>query len=674
MPSAQGIRAGKAFIELTLKDVGLAKGLAAAEAKLKGIGDSLVGIGKKIGAVGLAGAAAFVPMVKAAAQANDQFGKFESVFGPLTDEVARFAKELSDAMGRSEQSIIKFLATAQGMFVTFGFDQQAASNISKTLAQLTIDMAEFHDVSEEEVFEGLTKAMLGSARALKQYGVNLSEAAVDQQLLNEGLKPDLASEQQKVLARLAIVMRSTAKEQGEAVRSAKEFDSQFTRTKGIIQDTAVAIGRALLPSLGQIFGAINKNLAIAKDWVSENENLVRIVAAGTVAVTALGAATITLGIAFLGVSKALAGLRLGLGVVVGSFNALLGVIPALANPVVLLTVAVTALAVAIAVKLGAATKVFDFIKEKFGELSREVSVSIQAMGDALAQGDIAAAAKVLWTGLKLEWTKGIAFLNTAWVAFKATFLSIWTDAVYGLAQTFVRGIAGLQTAWIQLRDFFLDTWAVVTTGITTAWLKAQQVIAQGIIKLGGMLNSEFDVEGAIRELNTDFERKRTEVTGARDKGLQEREEARRRDLDAIEANKGAAIEGVEAERQRRQTELRENEVRGLEKLQQEMNQARDEWANAIRAAAAARKKAGEELGKDDALAKFQAQLAQAIEGVDVATKASPSTAAQFGGQRAEQIFGVQDNIAKRQLVVQERMLLEQERTRKAVENGGLAFI
>lgn len=673
MPSAQGIRSGKAFIELTLKDTGLAKGLAAAEAKLKGIGDSLVGIGKKIGAVGLAGAAAFVPMVKAAAEANDQFGKFESVFGPLTDEVAKFAKELSDAMGRSEQSIIKFLATAQGMFVTFGFDQQAAANISKTLAELTIDMAEFHDVSEEEVFEGLTKAMLGSARALKQYGVNLSEAAVDQQLLNEGLKPDLASEQQKVLARLAIVMRATAKEQGEAVRSAKEFDSQFSRTKGIIQDTAVAIGRALLPSLGQIFSAMNKNLAVARDWIKENENLVRLVASATVGIVSLSAATISLGVAFFGVSKALAALRGALGFGLKGLQILLTVIPALLSPIGLLTAAVAGLAVVISKDLGTSSRVFTFLKEQFGELGREVSLTVEAMGQALAEGDISAAAKVLWATLKFEWTKGIAFLNTEWLAWKTFFLRVWTEAVFNLAEIFLKGTAQLQDVWNNTTTVLSVGWSGMVGQFGRAWSKVAEEVKAETVKIKGLFDKSLDVKANVKKVREEFEKQRGESLDEQNKAIFDALVGNLAEKEKIADDRVKALEALESDRQTNLGTIGDQESKSLGKIQGELDQARRDWKKAVDAEAIERKKLANNLGADNALEDFKKQLAAADEGLEVAQKTAPSTPAQFGGQRAEQIFGVSDNVAKQQLAVQREQLVEQKKTRKAVEDAGLAF-
>ena len=44
---------------------------------------------------------------------------------------------------------------------------------------------------------------------MKKYGVIVSEAAVKQELLNQGIDPKTASDQQKVQARMNIIMAGT---------------------------------------------------------------------------------------------------------------------------------------------------------------------------------------------------------------------------------------------------------------------------------------------------------------------------------------------------------------------------------------------------------------------------------------------------------------------------------
>ena len=79
------------------------------------------------------------------------------------------------------------------------------------------------------------------------------------------------------------------------------------------------------------------------------------------------------------------------------------------------------------------------------------------------------AAKVLWTLLKLEWQRGIAFLESLWEGFKG----FWSDAVTGLAMFFVNAAAEIRIIWAELVGWMQKQWnAFKLSGFTetlTSW-------------------------------------------------------------------------------------------------------------------------------------------------------------------------------------------------------------
>jgi hypothetical protein len=71
-------------------------------------------------------------------------------------------------------------------------------------------------------------------------------------------------------------------------------------------------------------------------------------------------------------------------------------------------------------------------------------------GDALAAGDIALAGKILWLTLKMEWQRGVGFLQSKWLDFKGFFIGIFQSAVYSVAGLMTDAWAGLQTGWLSV--------------------------------------------------------------------------------------------------------------------------------------------------------------------------------------------------------------------------------
>ena len=104
--------------------------------------------------------------------------------------------------------------------------------MSKQITALATDLASFNNLADDDVLRDLHAALTGSGEVMKKYGVIVSEAAVKQELLNQGLDPKNATEQQKVMARLAIIMRGTTAAQGDAARSAGSFCKSSQGSEG----------------------------------------------------------------------------------------------------------------------------------------------------------------------------------------------------------------------------------------------------------------------------------------------------------------------------------------------------------------------------------------------------------------------------------------------------------
>ena len=96
------------------------------------------------------------------------------------------------------------------------------------------------------------------------------------------------------------------------------------------------------------------------------------------------------------------------------------------------------------------------------------------------KGDIAAAGNVLWQTIKLQWTKGVAFISKLWNKFKTFFLNIKRDIFYGLAYaaaktwelfdaTMIRSVNFLKKTWNGVSTFFTKLWAGIIGKAKTFW-------------------------------------------------------------------------------------------------------------------------------------------------------------------------------------------------------------
>ena len=253
--SSRDVQAGRAYVELGTRSK-IKKGLSRALGRLKAFSKAAV----KVGAVGVTAAAtaAFVNSISAASRLEETMNKFNVVFADNAKEVKSWGDGFAGEVGRGKEQIASFLAESQDLFVPLGFDQKSATEMSKTVTRLSVDLASFNNKADADVLNDMKAALTGSGEVMKKYGVILSEAAVKQELLNMGMDPKTATNQAKVQARLAIIMRGTASAQGDATRSSEAFANQMKRLKGNADDAFAAMGKLLLPIVTKVVSKINE--------------------------------------------------------------------------------------------------------------------------------------------------------------------------------------------------------------------------------------------------------------------------------------------------------------------------------------------------------------------------------------------------------------------------------
>ena len=216
----------------------------------------------------------------------------------------------------------------------------------------------------------------------------------------------------------------------------------------------------------------------------------------------------------------------------------------------------------------------------------EALAAWKGIGDALAAGDLALAAKILWLTLKMEWQKGVAFLEEHWIRFKEFFVSLAADAFYGTVSVMVDAWAGMQVAWVETTAFMSDAWTIFTGSLTKGWSTAQNFISKGVLKLMQLFDSELDVEGASQILDEELQKRNAAVDQQMNDQIGASDQQRQKRRSQIESDRQGAqsevSQAAEAERQARNQQNAED----LQASSDALSEARKEWEAAIAEAAA----------------------------------------------------------------------------------------
>ncbi|WP_428305841.1 hypothetical protein [Lacipirellula sp.] len=326
MASARALRFGKAVIELSLLTGDVEKNLKRVQQGIRDTGKAI----SSIGSTGLKFSAAIItPLLgaaKLAADAQEEMSKFKSVFGDQTTAANEFADALAGSIGRSAGDIRSGMNAFQGFFVGLGFANGEARELTEKMQSLSHDFAAFHNLTDEEAMERFISALSGSSEVLDKFGVNTRQAALEQELMERGIKKSwtAVTEQEKAIARLDVIMEAMTDQGavGAAVRESGSFANQLKKLQGQMKDMGIAIGSAVLPHVVEFIEKTNEVAANVGEWIEQNKTSfdTTLKVAGVLGVASL--AMIGFGSALSAAALVLNPFGLAVGALVGSYFAL----------------------------------------------------------------------------------------------------------------------------------------------------------------------------------------------------------------------------------------------------------------------------------------------------------------------------------------------------------------
>ncbi|WP_145232088.1 phage tail tape measure protein [Gimesia algae] len=659
-------------MELFTKDAKLRKGLDAAKQRLNAFGKFTAGIGVKMAAFGSAVLAPFGLAIKAGSDLQETMNKFNVVFGENSKAVKAWGDEYGKQVGRSERQIADFMASNQDLLVPMGFEEDAATNMSKQITQLSVDLASFNNMQDTDTLRDLQAALTGSGEVMKKYGVIVSQAAVNQELLNMKLDPKTATEAEKAQARFNIILRGTTAAQGDAIRSADSWANQKKALAAQIENVAGKIGNVLLPVVTPLLMQVNKGVELFGGFIEKNQELVKYVALGGVVLLVAGAAFLTLG-----------GMAIFAGAAIGGLTTMMAlagtVIGAVLSPVGLLTAAVVGGAGALLYYTGVGGKAIAWIKDQFSGLGGTVSKVFAAIKNAMAAGDYKKAAEILWLGIKVAFLAGTNQLMAKVGEWKAYFLNIWYGTIDDASKYFIDSWANLRSNWESVTQFFGDAWDTVMNRVQKVWSVVGGSIINGIGHTMNMLKVLNPALMKVLPSTGEFRFRAKEATGANltseeidnatNASIANRNQGSEKNLREIENTRSGANQAVDGDAQGRIANQQQSEADAKQKANDELAAAQTALADAMREASNELSDSAEKTKNGETKTEQAAKAANAPGGS--LKEASQSISGGSGDLRSKE--GI-DTLAKLinmtgEKTVQEDQLTTLKRILTALSNG-----
>lgn len=273
---------GSIIIDTRVDADGFGKGVKSMKSQIGGLTSA---VGKLGAAIGLAfGVKALVDFGKSAIDLGSDLQEVQNVvdvvFGNMNKEINDFSKNALEKFGLSEYAAKQYSSTLGAMLKSFGFITSDAKEMSLVLTGLAGDMASFYNLDSSDAFAKLRAGISGETEPLKQLGINLSVANLEQFAFANGITKtyDSMSELEKVILRYNFILDATKQAQGDFVRTSASWANQNRILSETFNDFKRNIGQALIniftPFLKVLNQIVSKMAQLSQRFVAFSEMLV----------------------------------------------------------------------------------------------------------------------------------------------------------------------------------------------------------------------------------------------------------------------------------------------------------------------------------------------------------------------------------------------------------------
>lgn len=188
-------------------------------------------------------------MVSAASDQVEAQNKVNVVFGDSAAIINRFAESSSRDFGISKTAALDAAGAYGNMFTTIGLGGPEMAEMSARLVELAADMSSFNNADPSEMLAKLQSGLAGEAEPLRQVGVLLSAARVEEEAYASGIakRGEALTEAQKVQARYNLILQDTSVQQGDVERSSGTLATEQRKLAAQWDDLTAKLGQGLIP-------------------------------------------------------------------------------------------------------------------------------------------------------------------------------------------------------------------------------------------------------------------------------------------------------------------------------------------------------------------------------------------------------------------------------------------
>lgn len=406
------ILAGKGYVELATDQTKLEAGLAAASAKLKSWGTSVMAMGAGLAA----GASAMLAPFLQGLQVFSEFGTEAVSAMRMTGMAFEELDEIMDGMRVSSEELVPAVAKMSA-FITEA--AQGGREATRAFDALGLSIDEMSGMSQGDRVMRIADALNGIADAGRR--IQLQRAVFGR----GGLALNITGGAEGIRERAARADRLNP-ESAADVELARRYNEAMRDMKEAIKGVWMELGRAAIPMMTEFAKFMTEIIVSARQWMEANRYLIEVLVRVADKVVLVSSVVVGLGIAMYVLGTAI-------GYVNGNLLALVG------GGLLGLALAAALIYVLVENSESFAEYMSEWlpILQRFGDTAMQVFAGI---GDAIYANNWVLAMEIAWTGMKLVWLRGMNWIESGWDSLMLILGNVFLDMIVSIGRTFRQGI------------------------------------------------------------------------------------------------------------------------------------------------------------------------------------------------------------------------------------------
>lgn len=209
----------------------------------------------------------FGSFVKNSMEAIESVNLFNVAMGDLAEETNKTVESLHNLSGLDTVSIMNNIGGYNLLARSMGVVSEKAQTLSVNSNNLAQDLASLTNRSFKDVSEDLRAGLVGQSETMYKYGVDVTEAALKQEALNQGISKSVRnmSQAEKMQLRYAVMLKQTSITQGDFANTINQPANQLRILQERLLTLSRSIGSIFMPALEAVLPVLNALAVLATE-------------------------------------------------------------------------------------------------------------------------------------------------------------------------------------------------------------------------------------------------------------------------------------------------------------------------------------------------------------------------------------------------------------------------